>query len=278
MKILLLGANGFIGRNIASSLGDYDLLAPTRQDLDLLDAEVVLSYITRERPDVLIFAANKGGKRSEVGMANVVEDNLRMVYHVLRAREYFGRIIFLGSGAEYGKQAPIVRVREDEFDTRIPADPYGLYKYICAKELMHDPDAVHLRLFAVYGPHEDPAVRFPSYAVQQALTGEPITIRQDVLFDFMPVQDLVRALPSLFVVDLPHRVMNYSSGEPIRLSDFARLACDAVGTHVDINIENTGLGNEYSANTDRLRATLPDWQSTPHVEALKSLADFYREQ
>lgn len=40
MKILVTGASGFLGRNLAEFLSaNFDLLMPTHKDLDLLDAQ-----------------------------------------------------------------------------------------------------------------------------------------------------------------------------------------------------------------------------------------------
>ena len=58
MKLLITGGGGFIGKNLAEQYsGTFDVAAPTRAELDLLDAEAVRTYLVHHRFDAVIHAA-----------------------------------------------------------------------------------------------------------------------------------------------------------------------------------------------------------------------------
>src|SRR5581483_7834590 len=70
-RILITGASGFIGRNLASQLGSrHELAAPHRAELDLLDAERVRSYLRDGQFDVVIHAATERSNRAQPGGAD----------------------------------------------------------------------------------------------------------------------------------------------------------------------------------------------------------------
>lgn len=69
MKILVTGAHGMLGRNIVDALSRkrIDVIAPSRDVLDLSDAGQALSYLKLERPCTVIHCAGKvGGIHSNI--------------------------------------------------------------------------------------------------------------------------------------------------------------------------------------------------------------------
>ena len=112
MKILVLGSNGFIGRNIVEYLEpkDYVVLSPKRQELNLLDTQGVEAYIKENQPDVVIFSA--------VNIQSLAE-NLQMYFNVERCSQDFGKMITIGSGAEYDMRHYYPMMSEDYFGQQI---------------------------------------------------------------------------------------------------------------------------------------------------------------
>ncbi|MHB8632524.1 MAG: GDP-L-fucose synthase family protein [Thermoplasmatota archaeon] len=57
------GATGMVGRNIVERLlsSGYDVLSPTRSQLDLRDLDAVRSFLGREAPQVVVHAAGRVG-------------------------------------------------------------------------------------------------------------------------------------------------------------------------------------------------------------------------
>lgn len=63
MRILLTGASGMVGRNILEhrSIDEFEILSPSSKELNLLDFNVVQTYLNKHRPDMVIHAAGKVG-------------------------------------------------------------------------------------------------------------------------------------------------------------------------------------------------------------------------
>jgi dTDP-4-dehydrorhamnose reductase len=58
MRILVTGSRGLLGSAICELARDkFDVLEPSRQELDLSDFELTLRYIENKRPDPGIHAA-----------------------------------------------------------------------------------------------------------------------------------------------------------------------------------------------------------------------------
>jgi GDP-L-fucose synthase len=62
-KILITGAKGMVGRNIAeySAMQKFDLLTPSSQVLNLLDRSAIDYYLTTHQPDLIIHCAGVVG-------------------------------------------------------------------------------------------------------------------------------------------------------------------------------------------------------------------------
>ena len=172
MKILITGANGFIGRNLVDKLRDrYRIAAPDRQTLNLLDTKTVETYLIDNHFDVIIHTANINNSTVPYDMLN---GNLRMFFNLKRCKEYYGRMYYFGSGAEYDMEHYIPDMKEEYFGMHIPKDPYGFSKYIMSTTCGKDNNIYDLRLFGVYGKYEKWERRFISNAICRALKGKAI--------------------------------------------------------------------------------------------------------
>ena len=120
--IFITGGGGFIGRNLKEKLSllGYRVLIPTSAELNLLDEQAVDDFMCQQPVDVLIHAANKGGGRDTMGLADVVQTNLRMFFNIVKHADNVQKIIHFGSGAEYGKHKPIINVEEKDADNAFP--------------------------------------------------------------------------------------------------------------------------------------------------------------
>ncbi len=141
MKIFLTGASGMVGRNILEhpNAARFEFLAPTHQDLDLLDYQQVLYYLNNTKPDLIVHAAGRVGG-IQANMAQPVEflvENLAMAENIILAAKAsrISQLLFLGSSCLYPRDIA-TPLTEDMILTG-PLEPtnegYALAKIVGAK-------------------------------------------------------------------------------------------------------------------------------------------------
>ncbi|MBT4121066.1 MAG: NAD-dependent epimerase/dehydratase family protein [Candidatus Magasanikbacteria bacterium] len=278
IKILLTGGSGFFGRNIVELLGDkYEILAPNSKELNLLDTSLVYNFLKKEKVDIVIHAAAVGVARNEKDNPGIVLDNLKMFFNLVRAKKMYKRMIFLGSGAEYNKQQELKNIRESDFDKSVPEDPYGFYKYVCAKYCEEASFITHLRLFGVYGKYEDYKTRFISNIICKVLLGLPVTMNQDTYFDYLYVNDFVKIL-GYFIENekTKHKFYNIGRGERVSLSSIVHRILYVLDEEKDIKINKPDLNKEYTCDISRLKSELKNIEYTELDQSLLELIKYYK--
>ena len=279
MRILITGGSGFIGRNLAQQLGEkHSVAAPGRRELDLLDAGAVREFVGRGGFDVVIHAAGERSNRLLGCGPETLERNCRMFFNLARNAPAFGRMFFLSSGAVYDRAQPMHRISEDAYDAHVPAEPYGFSKYICAQAIDAMDKVYELRLFGVFGPHEDWRVRFISNACCRAAWDLPVVIRQNVFFDYLEVTDLGPILERLAAKTLRHRHYNVCTGRPVDLRTLAEKVVSVSGKALPIEIRNSGMGNEYSGDNQRLMSEIPGYRFREIDDSIARLYRWYGER
>lgn len=276
MRILITGASGFIGRNLAEQLAStYQVSAPSSAELNLLKEQAVRDYLNAHHFDVIVHTATTRSNRRLAAPLDLLDRNCRMFFNLVRNQSRFGKMIHFGSGAEYDRVQLPPRVREDYFDARVPAEPYGFSKYICAKYIERSERIVDLRLFGVFGPYEDYTVRFISNACCRALKGLPILLRQDVVFDYLYIKDLV-AITRWFIENgARHKAYNVSTGRPVTLTEAARIVAQVSGRNPSVSVTTAGLGPEYSADNSRMLTEMGGYQFWDLRSAINDLYSWY---
>ena len=111
-RVWIAGHRGMVGSAIARRLQarGETLLTVSRSDLDLRDQGAVTSWLQRNRPDVIIFAAAKVGGilANDTFPADFIYDNIALETNVIHGAHLAGvdRLVFLGSSCIYPKLAP----------------------------------------------------------------------------------------------------------------------------------------------------------------------------
>lgn len=279
-NILITGGSGFIGRNIVEYLGDkYRVLAPSHEELDLLDGNKIREYIPKNRIKLIIHGANVGGGRDSVNKKDVIGTNLRMFFNIVRNEDLVERIIHFGSGAEYDKTRDLKNIKEEDFDRIIPLDAYGFYKYVCSKYILNksSPCIINLRLFGVYGKYENYLFKFISNSIIKNLLHQPIEIGQNVNFDYLYITDLCRIVEYFLENKGEFRDYNAVSGLKTDLITISMTINEISDYKSEIIIRNKGLNFEYTADNSRLRKELSDFTFTTIEEGIKDLYCWYKD-
>lgn len=275
-RILITGASGFIGRNLAELYSmRYRVSAPTRQELDLLDETAVRDYLRLHRFDTVIHAAT-GRSNRKTTAPDLFKNNCRMFFNFARCHHLYGRMLHFGSGAEFDRRGYRPHMPESYFDTHVPADDYGFAKYIAAQYTEAARNNIYnLRLFGVFGKYEAWDVRFISNACCRVLCGAPITLRQDVVFDYLYIDDLAR-LTAWFIENQPlHRTYNVCRGRTHSLLSLAHMVAEVSGKDPQIQVASEGLGVEYSGDNSRMLSEIGPFEFREMRAAVRELYTWY---
>lgn len=278
MKILVTGGTGFIAKNIFEQLGkEYDITSCNSKELNLLNHDNVFNFIKNNKFDVVIHTAtyDAAPKHSVKDPAKVLENNLKMFFNITRCKDYFGKMIYFGSGAEFDREHWMPKMKEDYFDQYVPADQYGFSKYIMTKYAQSNDNIYNLRLFAVFGKYEDWRVRFISNACCRVILNLPITINQNASFDFMYIDDLIKIV-KWFIDNKPQKsVYNICTGSIYDFKALAEKIIKISGKNLEIITKIKKLGAEYSGDNSLLLSELKDFKFTLIDESIKGLYDWW---
>ena len=122
-KVLVTGAHGFVGRNLMGMLREkqkdvkFELLSPTRKELDLTSEESVSKFFASQKPDVVLHLAGKVGgigankaQPAEFFYENIMMGTLVMHHAYLNNVE---KTVVLAAGCGYPKFLPVPYTEED---------------------------------------------------------------------------------------------------------------------------------------------------------------------
>jgi len=271
-RLLLTGASGFIGRNVLPILKErgYDVKSPARSELDLLDADAVRRYIKSGQFDAVLHLANPTGHNHLDAREELFERSVKIFLTLAACAEFYDRMIYIGSGAEYGKHRPLVRVCEDSFGQELPKDAYGLSRYVMSELAKGYSNIINLRLFACYGPG-DPKHKLVPSVIEQALNGNTIELRQECFFDFLYVTDIAGVL--IYFIENNNRYKDYNlcSGERIKITTIAEEVCRQMGVNATVTCQENGFNLEYTGSNDRLLAEMPEWEPTTMSDSITNI-------
>lgn len=281
-KLLILGGTGFLGANVFENLehlNKYSIYLPTSRELNLLDENSVDEYLGKHRFDVVFDFAVYGDaidKTKEAG--KILEYNLRMFLNLQKNSHLFGKLYFTGSGAEYDKRYPIEEITEDQYGQKIPVDQYGLMKYTVNQIIEKSSNIYNLRLFGIFGKYEYWPTKFISNICCKAIKGLPITIRQNVYFDYLWIEDFCKIIEWFINHEPKCHSYNVVSGKRIDLYTLAKKVVQISGKDLPIYVCKEGFANEYTAGNQRLLDEIGNFQYTSLDESIKCLYQWYEER
>jgi len=252
-RVLFTGGTGFIGRNVLPILKkSFEITAPGRSDLDLLNSDEVYRYFSRNPFDVVVHCANPNSVKNaaEDSADTMFENSLRMFMNFYAARGLFGKLIYTGSGAEYDKTMDIISVSEENCFRSLPKDNYGLAKYIMNSIADKSENIFNLCVFGCYGPY-DYHTKFMTHCIDCCMKKQPITIRQECRVDYIHIYDLADMMRWMIDNDMRYHMYNASGGTPHLLSEIANEVRRQMCSEVSIMILSEGMNLEYTSDGSR---------------------------
>jgi len=283
MRILITGAEGFVGRNLqehfSRNASVEEVFAPTFNELDLRATDDVKQYMSGKEIDVIVHSATTMPK-GKAYPPTVCEDNLRMFFNLLRGMGSSMRLINLGSGSEYSREYWHSKISEEFFDSHVPNDPHSYSKYVISKYIINNDrhDLLTLRIFGVFGKYEDYRYKFISNTIAKNLLGLSIDINRNAWYDYLDVADLCRIVEFFTFNDHRHADYNVTPTESIELTGIPRLVNGVAHRPSAINVLNEGLGTPCTGRNDRLLKELGDFRFTSYAESISALFEHYASQ
>lgn len=241
MRVLLLGAGGYLGRFVAdrlladpavqlTALGRNDD-ADVRFDLSTGSPGALTRFLDAVHPGVVIncAGATRGGAR-ELTRHNTV--STATVCESLRRSGCAARLVHIGCAAEYGPSQQGSSTGETAVPR--PGGPYGVSK-LAATELVlaSGLDAVVLRVFSPAGPSTpagSPLGRLAEGMRRAMQLGESELklAGLGVQRDFVDVRDIARAVHAASL-SAAQGVINIGTGRAVRLRDAAAVLARVAG-------------------------------------------------
>lgn len=269
MNILITGGSGFIGKNLVEGLKDnFKVYAPSHSELELMDADAVRKYIQKYKIKAVVHTAVRGGDQ-------VLENILRMFLAIYNNLDLLDKFINFGSGAEYAKTRDLKKVKEEGLGQYIPQDNYGLGKLICSQISKDNKKITTLLPFGIFGPGEDYRLKFIANAIVKNLLGLPIKIKQDVVFDYLFVEDLIPVVKFFLKNKKFYGDYNVTTTKSISLTGIVNIINKISPKSSPVSIINKKFNFQYTGSNAKLKKTIPNLKITSYNDSIKDLYNHY---
>jgi nucleoside-diphosphate-sugar epimerase len=248
LRVLVTGAGSFVARHVIAALGNQGHTpipayhhAPSNPadgfvSFSIEDPTAARAAIRQTQPDAIVNCAAYGVDHRQQDLALAVSVNvLGPAQLFMASREAgVGRFIQVGTGYEYGSHELAITEQTD----RVPVGTYGASKAAgslilqeAGRRLGQAPLLV--RPFSMYGPGEAPSKLVPQVVAAVVADAELDLTEGRELRDYMPVNDVARAIAALATIAeprFPHgEVFNICSGRSITVREFVQAVMAATG-------------------------------------------------
>lgn len=237
-KVLITGATGFLGSNIAEFLLDqgHDIIATYRSTSSRKlcgNFENNIYWVNQDnkswedeiidlKPEVVIHSAWLGVTHQDRDNWESQFSNIKYLEQLLIVAQKAAvtKFISLGSQAEYGVYNGII----DETEPCRPFQAYGCVKIICSELVRqfcsyHQIDWYWLRLFSFFGKGESENWLIPSL-VKKMLTAEEMDLTAgEQKCSYLYVKDMALAIENIICATGPSGIYNISGDKLITLKD-----------------------------------------------------------
>lgn len=243
VKILLTGSEGFLGKHIYQKLKGYNIVSPSKKDLDLTNTKETDIFFDKNQFDFVIHCAVSGGDRMFQDSIDCLSQNVAMALNLQRNKSSFRKLIHFGSGAELDRSLNISGDNNSIYD-KFPNDYYGLSKNIVARIFDNEENFYNLRIFNVFAENELPR-RMIKYNINNYIENKPIVIHQEKMMDFFYIDDLITIISHYVEEKCNINEIDCVYKDKTSLSQIANIINNLSDHKVPVIVESKELTNDY---------------------------------
>lgn len=279
-KIFITGSAGFVGRNLAARLVNrYEVVPLKRSDINLLDEKSVKDFFHKHQPDILFHCASHGGSRVtgyDNGDSDITMNNQRMFFNLRSALPDNAVMVSFGSGAAYNKKRDLVKVKEEEIGLTLPEDGYGFSKFVIHQFIEKSENVISPIIFGLFGKYENYAFKFISNAIIKNLFHLPIAINQNVIFDYLYMDDFLNIMELFVENNYDVKTFNITPSQSVDLVSVCNIINDVSSYKSEIIIKNEGMNFQYTGDNTQMLAAIGSYEFMPLAESLAHLCEYYK--
>jgi len=304
MRILITGASGMVGKNFCEhpANSQFELLTPSKNELDLLDFSKVSQFIARYRPQVIIHAAGLvGGIQANIREpVRFLMENLDMGRNVVWAAHQAGvkRLINLACACIYPRfgENPLQEESILTGELEPTNEGYALAKITIAKLCTYinreDPSYQYKTLIPcnLYGKYDNfnpayshliPAILLKLH--QAKINGETVVEiwgDGEARREFMYVGDLADCIvQAIQHLDTLPDIMNVGMGFDTSINECYQIAAQVVGYPGTFSHNLSKPSGMKQKLLDSSKCSFWDWQASISLkEGLAKTYNFYLQQ
>lgn len=250
MRVLVIGANGFVGRGVSEALsGKHEVIPSYRgsqhdgPSIDLQDPKSIADALNEVRPDAIVDCVGIVENSDKAADNPVFTRNL--LEQVAASALPIKRVVIMGSAGEYG---PVEKLPVSEDTPRRATSPYGVSKIEEVDTALDFREkglpVVVARLFNPIGSGMPDRMIIPGVMRQlvEVNAGRKDTVevgRLDAKRDYIDVADVGNAVAALLSKTPKEAVYNIGSGVSTTNRQLVELILAESGLKVQPNIVET---------------------------------------
>lgn len=276
MRILILGARGMLGSDLALEFAGYDPILWDKEDLDITDNEAVREKVSTIRPSVIINAAaytNVDGAEENRELADKI--NHQAVGFIAQAAQSVGaKVVQISTEYVFAGNKKEGYFEDDKPN---PLNVYGITKYLGEQVLMRSSLFYYIvRTSWLYGKApqrgKPRGINFIDTILQKARSGESLRVVNDQFGRPTFTRDLAYGVHQLLLSDKPAGIYHIVNEGITSWYGLATYVLQFAG--IDVKIEPCRSAEFPTLATRPRYAVLNNAKLPPLREWQKAVAEF----
>ena len=227
MKVIVIGAGGFIGSYLTKRLTEkYQVLPVYTDTFDVLDQPTVKTILETLKPDCVINCLSFGGYDLSSNSSEYFSKNMTLFWNFFSNQEHFGKYINIGSGIE--------KVVTPNYN-----GSYAFSKREISKIIRTSDKFLNYYLYGCFGNHEKDNRLLKRFLASE----DTFVIKDDRYFDYISIQDFYKfieyELDGKREKETTFKEIDCVYDKKMLISDFLTMFCDINNIRKNFVIEST---------------------------------------